>query len=310
MPREGGTKRAPRRKTESHPLEAADTVWFVPIEKIEVGKRLRPVDRIAAEGLAAVIKSEGHKDPIEVCQLPGRAGYHLVTGAHRLEAAKILGHTTIKALLVTADGADRRLREISENLWRKGLDPIDRAAFVAELHDLLKVKAGVDPTSSPQQIAGAARWQSAIKAQASDATEMISVAYGFTSEIGERLGLTDRTIRNDLFLHRGLKADVVRRLRGHPLASNASQLRALAKLSEEDQRAALDLIFGGAAKGAAEAVAILRQKPKPRPEDKAWSAFIGSWQRMSAARRKDALRELEQLGLPKGVRITFDGDSE
>ncbi len=202
----------------------------------------------------------------------------------------------------SADALQRRRTEISENIWRRGLDPIDRAAFVAELHEVLRAEAGVDPGASPQQLAVTARWA---KERATDTADMMSAVYGFTDSVAGTLGLNARTIRRDLELHRGLRPDVVAKLRGLPIAGNAGQLRALAKLTEADQRAAVGLIIGGKAKGATEALAILRQKPKPDPETKAWSAFFGGWSRMSARRRREALRELAEQGLPTGVSLTF-----
>jgi hypothetical protein len=277
----------------------------IPVVDIEVGKRLRPVDPVWAMALGQVMGAEGQKTAIEVCRLPGKRGFTLVAGAHRLEGARLRRWDTIEARIVGADALERRAREVSENLWRKGLGPIDRAAFIAELIQIKRTQAGVAPGEDGRKASAAARWA---KDQARDATDMMSVAYGWTADVAEMAGVAERTVRRDLELHRGLLPDVVARLRRHPLGANAGQLRALARMSPDDQRAAAAMILAGEAKGASDALATLRQKPKPSPETKAWSAFLGGWSRMSAATRRDALRELSQRGLPKGCRLTFEGE--
>jgi ParB-like chromosome segregation protein Spo0J len=290
------------------PPEVVGQVLAIPVAHIEVGARLRPVDPVWAAALGAVMAVEGQKTPIEVCRLPGKDGYLLISGAHRLEGARLQGWSTIRATVEDNNALERRAREVSENLWRKGLGPIDRAAFLAELIAVKKQQAGVDPDRDGRVMSAAARWQKALKAESSDATAMIAVAYGFTAEIGARVGLSERTIRDDLLLYRRLAPDVAARLRDHPISGNAGQLRALAKLSIEDQRATAELLLAGESRTVSDAQNVLEQKPKPTPDAKAWSAFVGSWTRMSAARRREALRELDQLGLPKGVRIVFEGD--
>jgi ParB family chromosome partitioning protein len=291
------------------PLEkAAESVWLIPVDRIEVVDRLRPVDPVAAQALAGLIKVEGHWTPIEVCELPG-GRYRLVTGGHRLAAIKINGDSTIKALKVTSDRADRRMREVSENLLRVGLSPIDRAAFVAEFYQLLRAKAGVAADASPQSVAVNARWQKALKGNAADTCATAAHVYGWADGVADQIGLSRRSIYNDLELHRGLRPDVVEQLRSLPIAANAGQLRALAKLSEADQRQAVTLIVSGTAKGATDAMGIIQQKPKPSPEKKAWDAFMGSWSRMSAAQRKNALRELAKQGLPKGFSLAIESEA-
>lgn len=289
-------------------LEVADQVFWVAVADIEVGVRLRPIDPVWALALGDVMEVEGHKDPITICRLPGRRGFHLVKGAHRLEGRSLKGHARIKSIITTADAMDRRMQEVSENLWRAGLNPIDRAAFVAELVLLHKLRAGLDPAKEGRSVSAQTRWAKTLRADAADATETISVAYGWAAEIGAKLDLTDRTIRNDLALHRGLPAILVAQLRGLPIAGNASQLLALAKMTPADQTAVVKLLVEGKAKGASDALGMVHKKPKPDPDKKAWSALFGAWTRMNARRRREALRELAKQGLPKGVSIVFDGD--
>lgn len=258
----------------------------IDVMDITVGDRLRPVDPEWAKALAGIINAEGQRTPIEVCRLPGRKGFTLVAGAHRLEAMRDhLCRVHIAAIIVDADKAERRAREISENLWRKGLDPVDRATFVAELYELFRLRDGVAPEVSSQTIAAKALWTKAIKVNADDATAKMAVAYGWDAEIGERLGLSSRTIRRELTLHKRLLPDVVQLLRNHPMAKNASHMAALADYDPDQQREIARDIATGVVRGIAEAKAMRSQKPKRDQGMKSISAIKGNFVRLSGSER-------------------------
>jgi hypothetical protein len=290
-------------------LEVADEVIYAPVADIRIGDRLRPIDPVWAAALGAIMSAEGQHDPIKITRLPGQKDFTLVAGGHRLAGAKLEGWDSIQAIVVLPNAHARRQQEISENLWRKGLDPIDRAAFVAELIALHKQAAGVDPDKDGRAVSANVRWQKALKADSADAMATVAVAYGFAADLSQKIGLSERTIRGDLELYRRLLPDVVGKIRGLPVASSAGQLRALARLPYDDQRAVAQLLVDGA-NSVTDALATIQQKPKPDPSTKAWSAFFGSWSRMSGAMRRAALTELRAQGLPRGVSITFSGESD
>jgi ParB-like chromosome segregation protein Spo0J len=295
------------------PLETNDieSIVSIRVDQIEVDEknRLRPIDRVWAEALGTIMAREGQRSPIEVCRLPGRERWTLVTGGHRTIGAASAGIQYLKAIIVGADRQERRMREVSENLWRKGLEPIDRAAFVAELVTLHKLRAGIDPGKDGRAASAQARWQKVLKNEANDANVTMTVVYGWADEIGEQLGLSRSSIERDLLLYRRLPAGLIERLRTarHAVASNATQLRALAKLDEREQREVVGLLLAGA-RSVGEARATLSQKPKAAPEDKRLSAFIGAFHRMSLAEKKGALEALRPL-LPAGFNLTSPGEA-
>ncbi len=265
-------------------------------EEIDAGGRLRPVDPVWAEALAGILQAEGQRTPIEVCRLPGRKTYTLVTGAHRHAAAAKRG-LMLRAEVVTNDAAERRLREISENMHRRDLAPLDRAAMLAELVAVHKVRAGLDPNADGRTASVAARWQKALQNEADDTTATIAVVYGWTSDIAGRIGLSARTIRDDLLLHRRLPAAGVEQLRevAHPILNNAAQLRALAKMDESEQRKVIRRLADGA-----RTIADARDAKSAQPADaKRLSAFIGAFGRMSLSEKKGALAQLAGM-LPAG----------
>ena len=263
----------------------------IPLAEIQVGERLRPVDAQWAEGLAQIMARDGQLTPIEVCRLD-QGGFALVTGGHRLAAATLNGWAEINAIIVSGEWANRRLREVSENLFRRDLDPIDRASFLAELVDLARAEAGASGKTA-QQVAAEARWgQKAVLNEALDASVTITRAYGWSQQVADRIGVSVETVKKDLFLHRLLSPRVKAMLAGHPVYRNASALRSLAKLEPEQQLQVAEMLASGAIKGVSEGIATLSQKPKRSPEDKRFATVIDTIGRMSKAEQQQLFDHL------------------
>jgi hypothetical protein len=177
-------------------------VIAIPVDEIELGERLRPVDTAWAAALGHIMLRDGQLTPIEVCKLPGRKTYTLVKGGHRLTAGQVYPELSpIKAIVVSADAAERRMRELSDDFFRRDLMPVDRAAFIAELVTLQKLRDGVDPAKDGRAASANVRWQKAIQQEADDATATIAVAYGWTEKVSEQIGISPRTVRDNLALY-------------------------------------------------------------------------------------------------------------
>lgn len=269
----------------AEPMVAGEIV-LLPVGDIDMGQRLRAVDDVWAQALGAVMVREGQQTPIEVCRArPGSVlPYSLVAGAHRLRGSLIEGMELIEARIVSGSDAHRRQREISENLWRRDLDPIDRAAFIAELVTLKRQAAGIKDTSHRD-----ASVPRAVREEAQRTLDTMSNVYGFTVEVAADLGLSDRTLRRDLLLYRSLRPSVIELLREnrHPILKNAAQLRQLAKLEPgEQERVAARMIDQGfgAPKSVADAVLLVRgtNRPVTDPAFKRFNTILGTLARMDA----------------------------
>ena len=265
-------------------------------DEIDATDRLRPIDPVWADALGKIMVREGQRTPIEVCRLPGRTRWTLVTGGHRHAGAVSSEIEYLRAEIVSADRDDRRLREVSENLWRRDLAPIDRAAFVAEAVAIHKRRVGIDPSKDGRIGSAAARWQTAVKDEAGDATLTMRGAYGFAEAAAQDLGLSHQTIERDLMLYRRLAPSLVERLRAarHPILTNGTQLRTLAKLDERDQSKVVSLLTQpgaslnyGQPKTVADAIAHplgpKPAEPKPAAGDKRYNTILGTLQRMTPA---------------------------
>ncbi len=304
----------PKSVEETTPDVVGQIILLQP-EQIDASDRLRPVDPMWAEALAGIMEAEGQHTPIEVCRLPGRSDYRLVTGAHRHAAATLKG-LWLRAEVVTSDAAERRLREVSENLHRRDLAPLDRAAFIAELVAVHKARAGIDFEKDGRFISATVRWQKALKDEADDTNVTMTNVYGWAEKTAEQLGFSRAKVERDLYLYRRISPTIIDSLRrrDHPVLRNASQLRALAKLDDVQQSKVHSLLMHADAviKGApfatvTEALAALSNKAAPAPEDKRLNAFLGAFSRMSLQEKKGALRHLAEQ-MPAGWTLSEGGD--
>ena len=102
---------------------------------VSPGRRLRAVrDDLVAE-LAQSMNKRGLLQRITV-RPRGDGGYSLAIGWHRLEAAKLLGWSTIAATVTDLDDDEAELAEIDENLIRGELSPAERALHVGRRKEL------------------------------------------------------------------------------------------------------------------------------------------------------------------------------
>jgi len=100
----------------------------LPIDSIEVGDRLRSVNRTVVEQLKESIAKIGLKTPISVRYKGDDAGgdYKLVTGLHRHVACTELQWKYIPVREETGTELDAQLWEIDENLCRAELTELER----------------------------------------------------------------------------------------------------------------------------------------------------------------------------------------
>lgn len=277
--------------------EGGAPILEIPVGHIHMGQRLRPVDPVWAEALGAILARDGQLTPIEVCRLPGDTRWTLVTGAHRLAGAIHAGLPRVKAIQVSADRMERRLREVSENLWRRDLGPIDRAAFVGELFELLRARAGLTPEQDGRVASIRARWghsnRQAAKNEVKNTSLIVTHEYGWSDEVAAQVGLSRPTVYRDVLLHKGLCPSLRDRLRTLPGGDNATQLRKLAEMPWDAQRAVIAAVEEGRARDLKDAVAQARGKPPaPDAEMKRWATIVSTLGRMG---RRERRRVFEQL---------------
>jgi ParB family chromosome partitioning protein len=198
------------------------------ISDIYVGERLRPIDPGYVEALAASMSERGQISPIMIRRTPaknkGATPYTLVAGGYRTTAATLLGWSEIDAIIVTADALEAQLLEISENLFRNELNPLDRAIFVMKFRELWEDKHGkIDRTKNLKQSKG------------TECPSIFSPGRELSKHVQERLGFGETTYKKVNRIGQNLHPTLRQAVRGTEAENDQSKLLKLAKLPADDQ---------------------------------------------------------------------------
>lgn len=196
------------------------TARTLPLDKISTreAERLRPADPDQVLKIAASIRKRGQLQPIGVYRAnhekKGGQPWVLVFGLHRLLACQHLGLAEIEFREVPRDEALHA--EIEENLFRAELTALDRAIAVSALRQLHvnengPVKRGGD------QSAKSALWSD----------ELV--------EIGEKVGLSQRSMKRADAIGQGIPKPLQEALRGTEAATNQSLLSKIAAMKSDRQ---------------------------------------------------------------------------
>ena len=188
------------------------------INSITVKQGRRAVDDAKVRELAQSMSEIGLINPITVTR-----DRVLITGAHRLEAAKLLGWTDIKATVSELDGFRVELAEIDENLMRNELHYIDRGQAFKRRDELLteagmRRKDGRHPNP-----------------------EMVSQLT--TQDIAAQVGVTARTVQQEKQIARDILPEVQDAIKAADLPK--TDALKIARHSENEQRLIAAQITGG-----------------------------------------------------------------
>ena len=207
------TRSAPN--TSEPPAPTRRPVVNIDPARIVSRDRLRKFRPAAVEALAELIKAQGQLQPILV-QRCG-ADFVLITGRHRLQAVRKLGHDTIRAEIADNLDADQALLiEIDENLVRTDLSPAERALHISKRKELYE---RVHPETK----------HGAVGRGGKSSQNEIS----FVDDVAEKTGTGRSTVARDVT--RANKVVVLDDIVGTVLDEGA-ELDALTKLSESEQR--------------------------------------------------------------------------
>jgi ParB-like chromosome segregation protein Spo0J len=124
-------------------------VQEIKIADIKIGENRRALNPEKLNDLMQSIRVSALQTPITVRSVEQDAGWgktktewHLVSGLHRWEAMKQLGETVIPCFVMEGDERVARMWEISENLHRAELTPLEYDEQVVEWIELLKADPG------------------------------------------------------------------------------------------------------------------------------------------------------------------------
>tara|TARA_R110002020_G_scaffold134518_33_gene300246 strand:+ start:1789 stop:2634 length:846 start_codon:yes stop_codon:yes gene_type:complete len=260
------------------------TYETIPVASIDVGQRLRQTDPAWVEALAALMNSQGLLQPLSVVH-ENSERYSLMAGAHRLAAAISLGWDAIDARVTPAawiKDQERRLTEILENVARNELTKLDRAANLSELIALYE-------ELHPEIRHGGDR-----KSQAVQNTDENQVAIlAIRSEVADKVGLSDRSIRRAVEIWTGLSSDSRKRLPGTDLADHQASLKTLSDLDAAMQKKVLDLLLSepAGADNLADALMLAEGRRPPKADELALKRALAGFTRLDRQGQRAFVRQ-------------------
>lgn len=252
----------------------------IALSDIEIGERLRGVDDDWVGLLAASFAERGQDTPIMVREAGEDGRYQLIAGAHRVAAAQDCGWISIAARVSDADDLTAQMLEIDENLMRRELSELDRAAFLASrqtIHQMLYPDTRKGHNRSQRQFVATVGKTS------------------FSKEMAAKLGIDKRSVERSIRRFRDIAPAQRARLAGTRWADHGSALDALAVLPPAEQEAVVDALLRaeGPARSVAEALAEVRRLPPPDPEEMQLRRLMAAWGLASKAVRGRFLRSID-----------------
>lgn len=203
------------------------TFKTVPIASILVGERARPIDEDHAAAIAASMVDRGLINPLTVRSTPaangGKTPLTLVAGGHRLRAAELNGWEEIDVIVVSADAVEAQLIELSENIYRNELNPLDRALFVLKFREVYEEKFGKIERGGDR------------KSKGHDAPLIFAPGRAISERVQARLGISQDTYKRATRIGQKLTPALRAAVRGTPAENDQKELLKLAKLPADDQ---------------------------------------------------------------------------
>ena len=270
----------------------------IPLDRIDMGDRLRAIDEDQAQVIAASMMADGQRTPIEV-RTPGLAGlYPLIAGAHRCRAAELAGLHEIAAVVKDVSALDAERLEIEENLCRHELTELDRAVFLARWQAVHEAIA-----NAPRHGGSRRKGQADQVRKLAHLTETDAPPPRFSFVAAERLGLSEGHIRRAK-LRAAIVPEARAKLVGTWMADNGSALDGLRRLKPPYQVRVAELVV---AKPEERSFAALRvealgiRQPVVDQRQAELDALLKLWRRTGAWARdrfraemaKDAMFNLE-----------------
>lgn len=272
----------------------------IPIDKIDVGSRLRGADPDLVDAYAGSIterEARGQRgliQPIALEEKP-KGRFLLLDGLHRLSAVQALGRDSVAAEVHPAmTPVERRLFEIDAQLLHASLTPIDKAEFLAARKTLYE-------EMHPETKHGAKGGRGGQKNE--------DGIIPFSKSAADKLGCSRSTVEKSVYIAEHLTPQAREVFERTPNALKLTEVLALARLERKLQLKVAARIADAKApeRTVAAAVAWAEGAAAPTPEARRYAQFVALWSRMGAKERRRACEhQAEEGDLPKGVRLIIE----
>ncbi|EFO30968.1 MT-A70 family protein [Roseibium sp. TrichSKD4] len=244
--------------------------------------RSRDVDPDWAEFISVSFKEHGQLTPIDVVQRDKR--FELVTGAHRLAAAKLCKWKEIDARVLSPELGENphelRRREILENLARLDFNALERCEALFDLKRIYE-------TLHPDTKHGGKRGNQHIGGQ----KRQVAI-FSFCQNASEKTGLSDRSIRLAITIYNALSPATRERLKNTKFAEKQSDLKLLGECKPDEQDKILNILFAEEPEAGTvgDAIALVRTGKAERPTEKIYKSILDKLPRLPLTNRREIYR--------------------
>ena len=253
---------------------------LIALNDIHIQARKRLVDANWAAALAQDFGTIGQIQSITVRPDAQPDTFILVAGAHRLEAARLLGWTQIMATIRPMDDVEAAIIEIDENLIRNELSALDEALSLAERKALWEQKY-------PETANGKAKKP---KGKQSDGKNVNITFFpqAFTKEAAKATGMSASAIQKACKLAADLTPELIATLRTSAIADNAAQLKAFvaADMPDDEKLNAAKAIAEGKARNFKQALDVIGRGVPLVPQN-CFIKLMYFWDRATKRERRD-----------------------
>lgn len=185
----------------------------IQIENIKIKNRMRKLNAEKVSELANSFVLLGQLEPITV-----DPNGILLAGWHRLEAARLLGWTSIEATVFEGGDLERELIEIDENLMRNDLTVLEQGEHIQRRNEILEAMG---------QRREVGRYQ--------NSNGVTVTPLKTTEDIAKEAGLSKNSVQKRAQIARDIVPEVKELIRDTPIADSTTQLLELARLKPEEQ---------------------------------------------------------------------------
>ncbi len=195
----------------------------LPLSAIHLNGRKRLVNIGTAHDLANSIAQIGLINPIVVSN-----DHYLLTGAHRLEAHRILGHSEIECRVVDFgnDSLEAELFEIDENLIRNDLTALEQGEHLVRRDEIL-TEFGVRA-----QVGGDGSNQYRSKGEFNSPLHYVKL----TADLASEIGLSERVAQQRKQIAKSLTPEQRDAIRHAPLADKKIDLLKIATIKDPERK--------------------------------------------------------------------------
>lgn len=214
------------------------------IEEIRINQRKRNVDFSKIYELAESIQHIGLLNPVTINQ-----NKELISGLHRIEAHRLLGHKQIEVKVINMDNLMSEMAEIDENIIRNELNDIEFGEHLIRKDELLE-ELGVKAKRGDNQFT------------IRNGPPTVGGPLKTTNDIAQSIGMSQSSVRLKKQIARDLILEVREQLKKTEFANHTRGLLILSREIGNIQKKVVRLLINNGHRDIKDAIAEVKKEDK------------------------------------------------